>query len=100
MKVNVTFPVAGLEQYKALRKKSGVASAPNVSQQDEIAFSNDATLFSDALKAAKNDMDERMRKSDIDLDAIKGKIESGAYKVEAEELANSILMLQGYYERR
>ncbi len=100
MKVNVTFPVAGLEQYKATRKKAEVGSATQVSQHDEIAFSKDATLFSDVLKAAKSSISDRLEKSDINIDTIKSKIESGAYEVKAEELADSILMLQGYYERR
>jgi anti-sigma28 factor (negative regulator of flagellin synthesis) len=100
MKVNVTFPIAGLEQYKAMRNKSHVGAAAETGRTDEIEFSSDAKLFSDTMKAAKVSLGERLRGSRIDLDSIKGKIESGAYEIDSRELANSIMMLQGYYERR
>lgn len=100
MKVNSTFPVAGLEQYKALRGKPKVGPAAEIVQQDEIAFSKDATLFADALKNAKSAITERLNKPHADIDGIKNSIESGSYEVKSDELADSILFLQGYYERR
>lgn len=98
MKVNVTFPVAGLEQYKALRKKEGIGKTESVVQYDETDFSKDATLFSDTLKAAKSDISERLN-AKIDLSEITKQIAAGEYKVDADKLADSIMMLGGYHER-
>ncbi|MDL2238557.1 flagellar biosynthesis anti-sigma factor FlgM, partial [Christensenellaceae bacterium OttesenSCG-928-K19] len=57
-------------------------------------------FFAETLKAAKQSMTERLQSSQIDLAEVKSQIESGSYEVDSNELADSILMLQGYYERR
>ncbi len=98
MKVNVTFPVAGLEQYKALRKKENVNRAESIAQYDETSLSKDATLFADTLKSAKSAIGERLN-AQTDISVIKEQIAAGEYKVDADKLANSIMMLGGYYER-
>jgi anti-sigma28 factor (negative regulator of flagellin synthesis) len=96
MKINMTPPVSRVEQYKVGRSKAA-PGATRAGQTDQISFSGDATLFAETVKAARASIQERLDASEIDLDAIKGKIESGSYKVNAEELANSMMMLNGYY---
>lgn len=100
MKVNVTFPVAGLEQYKALRKSANVGAPGKTELRDETTFSNDATLFVDTLKAAKAELSDRLNGKGVDIAAIKTQIEQGEYEVNAQKLADSIMMLGGYVERR
>jgi len=98
MKINLTPPVSRVEQYKVQRTKAA-ARTSSASPTDQISFSSDATLFADTVKTAKASLQERLDSSNIDLDSIKGKIESGSYKVDAKELADSMMMLSGYFER-
>ena len=98
MKIIPTPPVSGIEQYSKINKKTQVGSTQAM-QRDEIVFSNDATLFSDALKTAKQSLNDRLVNANIDVAEIKGKIQDGSYEVDSEQLADSIMMLQGYYER-
>lgn len=97
MKINMTPPVSRVEQYKVNRTKAASETA-QTSQADQISFSSDATLFAETVKAAKVSLQERLSASNIDLDSIKSKIENGSYKVDADELANSMMMLNGYYD--
>jgi anti-sigma28 factor (negative regulator of flagellin synthesis) len=56
-------------------------------------------LFSDTIKAAKASVSERLSGEGIDISSIKNQIESGNYSIDENQLAESILMLTGYYER-
>lgn len=99
MKILPTQQVAGIEQYNKISKKTNVNMSQPINQRDEIVFSNDATLFADALKSARQSLNDRLVNSNIDIAEIRSSIASGTYEVDNNELADSIMMLQGYYER-
>ena len=99
MKIIPTSPITGVEQYTKIKQKQIVDKTHELGK-DEISVSDDATLFADALRMAKQDLNDRLINSDIDIVDIRGKIANGSYEVDKDELASSIMMLQGYYERR
>ncbi len=99
MKIIPTGQIMGMEQYGKIKPKAKVDTAQSIGQ-DEINVSSDATLFSETLKVAKQDLNDRLQGSKIDLSEIKSQIENGTYEVDSEKLADSMLMLTGYYERR
>lgn len=99
MKINMTPPVSRIEQQYRVSRTTAVQSNSSVSQADQISFSGDATLFAETVRIAKIDLQERLAKSNIDLDKIKEKIENGSYEINTTELADSMMMLNGYYDR-
>ena len=96
MKINSMPPVSKLEQYKVQRQRNDVRSAAIPGRKDEFEVSDDAALFSDAMKTAKASVAARLNEEGIDVASIKNQIASGSYSVNTDRLAESILMLTGY----
>ena len=99
MKIIPTTQIAGIEQYGKIKQKASVTESQQLGT-DQITFSSDATLFSETLKAAKQDLNVRLAGANINLDEIKNEIANGSYEVDSNDLAESLMMLQGYYERK
>ncbi len=100
MKINSMPPVSKVEQYKIQRQATETQSLGKSIGTDEMNLSSDATLFSETMKAARASVSERLSGEGIDVDSVKSQIESGSYSVDEKQLAESILMLSGYYENR
>lgn len=99
MKINMTPPVSRIEQQYKVNRTAAVQANGTVSQTDQISFSGDATLFAETVRTVKADIQVRLTQSNIDLDQIKTKIENGSYEINTTELADSLMMLNGYYDR-
>lgn len=97
MKINMTPPVSRIEQQYKVNRTAAVQTSSSVSQADQISFSGDATLFAETVRTVKADIQVRLTQSNIDLDTIKTKIENGSYEINTTELADSLMMLNGYY---
>lgn len=99
MKINMTPPVSRIEQQYRVSRTTSVQANGAAAQADQISFSGDATLFAETVRTVKADLQVRLTQSNIDLDQIKTKIENGSYEINTMELADSMMMLNGYYDR-
>ncbi len=97
MKIDATNSIYAVERYRAITNKNNIQKAENRAQKDAFEISDNASLFSETLKAARSAMENRLQGNAAQVGEIKREVESGTYSVSSRELADSILMSRSGY---
>lgn len=85
--------ILAVNNYKISNTASvNTVKAQSVSQKDVSSFSSDATLFSEVLKAAKADVNERINTQSPKLDTIKDSVNNSTYGVPTSNLVIDIIL--------
>ena len=91
MKIDMN-SIRPVNQYKITSQNVAAIKTETIQKPDKVEISNDAKLFSDALREAKKDIQERMDQPRTDLEEIKAKIDEGGYGVDSGTLADELLL--------
>lgn len=91
MKIDVN-SIQPANAYKITNKNLAAIQTNPIIHQDTLEISNDAKLFSDALRKAKSSISERLNNTNADLTELQNKVANDEYHVNSADLAKDILM--------
>ncbi len=91
MKIDVN-SIRPVNQYKITSQNVAAMQTDPVQKPDKVEISSDAKLFSDALREAKKDIQERLEQPREDLEEIKATVDEDGYSVDSGILADELLL--------
>lgn len=90
MKISSIYPQSAIEKYTSTKRKN-VVSAEKKQQVDKVELNEDAKIFSNCLKAAKESISADDISREKRISQIAGALKNDTYSVPGQDVAKKIL---------